>query len=61
MNTQATTYSESARGIVISHARALLELARHGCADPDSVDAFHAECGRRETYRASEVLAWLGY
>jgi hypothetical protein len=55
------TYSESARGIVISHDRAIVELRMHGLSDPDSIAAFHAECGMRASYKASDVLAWLGY
>ena len=54
-----TTYSASAKGIVISHDRAMRELAKHGAmAD---VATFYADCGKRETYKASAVLAWLGY
>jgi hypothetical protein len=55
------TYSESAQGVVISKARALQKLARHGVGDTESVALFLAECGDRDTYLASDVLAWLGY
>jgi len=52
------TYSESAKGVQISRARALLELRRHSCTD---LALFFSECGDRESYSASAVLAWLGY
>ncbi len=55
------TYSESAEGIEISKARALLELRRHGCGDAQSVAEFLSALGDKATYRASAVLAWLGY
>jgi len=55
------TYSESASGVTITKARALQELARHGVDDAESIALFLAECGDRATYRASAVLAWLGY
>lgn len=51
------TYYESARGIWISKARALVEIDRHG-ADRSE---FLADCGDRATYRAQSVLDWLGY
>lgn len=55
------TYSESAKGITISKRRALQELAAHGLADQRDIDIFFADMGDRETYKASEVLDWLGY
>lgn len=54
------TYSESARGITISQERAVGELHRHGCG-PDDVQLFFIEMGEADTYKASDVLAWLGY
>ena len=63
MNT-ATTYSESAEGIEISHARAMVELKRHGInrtSDLAEMTDFYATLGRRTIYNASDVLAWLGY
>ena len=53
-----TTYYESAEGITISRARALLELKRHYIED---TTAFDEEVGVREYYSAQEVLRWLGY
>lgn len=52
------TYSESAQGVTITKARALLELRRHGVIE---IADFFADCGERDTYDAGEVLAWLGY
>lgn len=51
------TYSESAKGVKINAARAALEVKRHGL-DPED---FFNECGRRTTYKASDVMNWLGY
>lgn len=56
-----TTYYESAGGIRISKARALRELARHGLTDAESIAAFYADCGERDSYLATRVLEWLGY
>lgn len=55
-----TTYSESAKGQTITQARAFKELATHGMGSEDRAD-FLAECGDKATYRASDVLTWLGY
>lgn len=52
------SYYDSAEGIEITRSRALVELSRHGISDPSE---FFAELGIRETYRAQDVLAWLGY
>lgn len=56
-----TTYYESAEGQTITKARALRELARHGVDDAESIAAFLADLGDKETYRAQAVLDWLGY
>lgn len=53
------TYSESSIGIIITAARAKLELKRHGLERAWS--AFIADMGVHETYDASAVLHWLGY
>ena len=53
-----TTYYESAEGITITRARALLELKRHYVED---LTAFDEEVGVRDYYSAQEVLRWLGY
>lgn len=56
------TYSESAEGITISKARAMLELKKHGCVmDAQTEAEFVAECGDKAEYLASDVLAFLGY
>ena len=69
------TYSESAEGMIISHARALAELASHGVdvsLDDDGamtvqvaefyrdVDPIGSDADG-DTYLASDVLEWLGY
>ena len=52
------SYYESAEGITITRARALLELKRHYVED---LTAFDEEVGVRDYYSAQEVLDWLGY
>ena len=54
------TYSESAEGVRISHARALKELEDHG-VPPDAYGDFYEECGLRDSYDAGDVLRHLGY
>lgn len=56
-----TTYSESARGTVVSYERAIQELRDHCLGTCDSVALFHATLGVRKKYSAAEVLAYLGY
>lgn len=41
----------------VSKARALAEIARHGC---DAAD-FLADVGDRAVYRGADILNWLGY
>ena len=55
------TYYESAEGITITRARALQELRKHGVEHPSDIAEFDAEVGIKSTYRAHEVLHWLGY
>ena len=60
------TYSESARGVLITAERAHRELERHGLPDEMSLIECLAECEEIETpngtrYDAGEVLDWLGY
>ena len=52
------TYSESAKGVTITRARAIKELRDHGC---DTSSDFLAEMGDHDTYDAHAVLVWLGY
>lgn len=54
-------YYESAEGIEISHARAIVELRRHGLGDDQNIAEFETEMGKREIYDAQAVLGWLGY
>jgi hypothetical protein len=50
-------YYESAKGLVISKKRAIDEVVEHGVSVPE----FLKDLGDRETYKATEVLQWLGY
>ena len=54
------TYSESAKGLVISRKRAIVELKRHN-VPASEWPIFYREMGYARTYSASAVLAWLGY
>lgn len=61
---QDMTYGESAQGVIITHQRALLELADHGIDiyDPREVAEFDEFMGGRcGTYDAGRVLEYLGY
>jgi hypothetical protein len=52
-------YFTSAKGMMITHDRALQEIAKHGAlAD---LPEFYREYGKRETYKATDILVWLGY
>lgn len=51
------TYFESAEGITISRARALLEVRRHGASETE----FIQDMGDTASYDAQAVLMWLGY
>ena len=53
------TYSESAKGMTISKARAYKELQSHGLEG--DWELFLEDCGNSEEYKASDVLSWLGY
>jgi len=55
------TYSESAQGITITKKRALKELAKHGLDLPCAHQEFFADMGNHSTYKAEDVLSWLGY
>lgn len=52
------TYYESAEGEIITLARTIRELKKHGVSD---LEEFFRECGRKAEYLATDVLAWLGY
>ena len=54
-------YYESAKGIYISKARALLELKKHGIESQFDIDEFLKDLGNKERYSAQAVLRWLGY
>ncbi|MBJ2153179.1 hypothetical protein [Paracoccus sp. IB05] len=55
------TYSESAEGVIVTRARALLELQRHGVFRAEDIAEFLFDCGDLESYDAGDVLRWLGY
>ena len=56
------TYSESAKDKVITYKRALQELKNHGCIlDNITLNEFHAECGMKDIYLATDILNFLGY
>lgn len=50
-------YYDSAEGMRITLARALLECKRHGV----DVSEFLTEMGEHASYDAQMVLSWLGY
>jgi hypothetical protein len=52
-------YYSSAKGIVISHKRALWEIKNHGAMG--DLDEFYEEYGKKDNYKAQDVLDWLGY
>jgi hypothetical protein len=56
------TYSESAKDVTIDLDRAAEELKRHGFG-PDSYEfaLFFTDVIVKKTYKAKDVLAWLGY
>tara|TARA_R110000868_G_scaffold143171_1_gene360965 strand:+ start:1681 stop:1893 length:213 start_codon:yes stop_codon:yes gene_type:complete len=58
---QQMTYSDSAKGVTITRARALRELEAHGLTSPADVAQFFADMGYAATYAAHKVLRWLGY
>ena len=53
------TYFESAEGIKVTKARAMVELRRH--AAENDWPEFIADMGDLPEYDAQAVLAWLGY
>lgn len=55
------TYSESAKRVTITADRAKQELAKHGSDQPHDWQAFVEDMGDKPTYKASDVLEWLGY
>lgn len=48
---------DEAREATVTAKQAAAEVMRHGF----NPELFFEEIGRRETYRGSEVLDWLGY
>ena len=55
-------YYESAEETTITRGRALEELMNHGIdVNSDEILLFNLELGEKETYKAQDVLAWLGY
>lgn len=56
------TYSESARGVKITEARALAELRAHHICDPEDVAYALAAAHRRDGwYDAHKLLLAIGY
>jgi len=53
-------YYESAEGVTISRERACQELKDHN-QDAKDVNQFFEELGFLSYYKATDVLAWLGY
>ena len=51
-------YYESAEGLTITRERACQELKAHGLVD---LNEFFNELGFHTTYKAQDVLEWLGY
>lgn len=51
------TYYETA-DVIITRAKALQELRKHGITDTDE---FYADMGIHAEYNAQDVLQWLGY
>lgn len=55
------SYYDSAKGEMISKARAYIEIVRnHNLTDQD-FEMFLRDEGDRKTYDAQSVLIWLGY
>lgn len=52
------TYYETAEDVIITRARAVQELLRHGITDTTEFDA---DMGIYPEYNAQDVLQWLGY
>ena len=50
-------YYESAKNLVISYDRAIKEVLAHGA----DIDEFIADMGKHSSYKAQQVLNWLGY
>ena len=53
------TYSESAKGVLITKARAYKEFKDHGAVDDWA--EFVIWAGDKDNYWAEDVLGWLGY
>lgn len=52
------TYYETAEDVIITRARAVQELRRHGITDTTEFDSDMGICAE---YNAQAVLQWLGY
>lgn len=53
------TYSQSAQGQEITLGRALFEVRQHGASEYEFLS--ENKSNDKGMYRASDVLAWLGY
>lgn len=61
INTIDENYFDSAKGMIITKARTIRELAEHGVDKPEDIAQFYKQVGDKEMYKAQDVLAWLGY
>ena len=56
------TYSESAKGVTITHSRAIAELTHHGIySETDQAEALEYAKRSAGLYSAAKLLDWLGY
>lgn len=59
---KAESYSDTAKGTIITRKRALHEIAKHHIMSPEIIAEFDKDMGgQKEHYDALEVLHWLGY
>lgn len=58
-----STYFNSAEDTLITEARALLELHKHGVLNSQSYKEFERDVqpDQNGMYKAQDVLIWLGY
>tara|TARA_R100001443_G_C3350576_1_gene176742 strand:+ start:1024 stop:1215 length:192 start_codon:yes stop_codon:yes gene_type:complete len=54
-------YYESAKGMTISHDRAIQEITKNHDTPINELRFFYSELGIHDHYDAQKVLTWLGY
>lgn len=59
--TTEQTYSESARGVIITRRRAIQEIHAHGLFWGDFVNDVYGTNEVPATFDAGDVMDWLGY